>query len=133
MTHDLDHDDLDLARHVASKYGPAGDGELESAAMVGLLNASDSFEFGTWRPYAVRCIKWAILDHLRRRIDEPIDTATLPDTAQPIGHREPSDDPRVEQLLVELRAMRAEYLLDGVDRRRMAHRGALVHLKRALT
>lgn len=132
--HEIDHADMHRARAYAERIAPA-DSDIESAAMEGLLNAAETFDGrGSWTGYSNQRIRWAVLDELRRSHPAPVDVSLLPDTTPTYG---PVclDDRTADLcavLIVELAAMRAEYLLDGVDRRRLAHRGALAHLNRVL-
>ncbi|WNM25235.1 hypothetical protein [Demequina capsici] len=135
MSHTITIDDMTFARSHADRVRP-NDSDVESAAMAGLLLASETYDGrGSWRGFAGQRIRWAIVDELRRTRPDPIDVTTLPDATTTFG---PTclDDRTADlcaALHVELRAARCEFLLDGVDRRRMADRGALVHLRRVLS
>lgn len=126
--------DMHRARSYAEHTAP-GDCDIESAAMLGLLTAAQTWDGrGSWWGFAGQRVRWAVLDELRRTHPEPIDVALLPDTTTPAGMV--VIDERTAHvyaaLHTELAALHTEWLLDGVDRRRLADRGALAHLRRVL-
>jgi DNA-directed RNA polymerase specialized sigma subunit len=135
MTHTLTPADLDNARRIARGYAPHDD-DLESAAMLALVLASRAWDGrGSFRGFASQHVRWAILDELRQHKPEPVDTATLADTTRVLG-KDALDDATTQlhtDLHQALKVLRCEFLLDGVDRRYFAHRGALQALRRELT
>lgn len=136
MTHTLSTRDLDLARRLASHYGPDGDGELESAAMMGLLSASHTYNGASaWRAYASRSIRWALLDHIGRTRETPVDIEALPDTTETLHpDTTPTEDEEIIELIHDVLAgFDALDMLQRIDRRRKAHRQALDYFELVLT
>lgn len=135
MTHTLTLEDMARARRIANGYRP-GDDDLESDAMLALVLASRAWDGrGSFQGFAGQHVRWAVLDSMKRRTDEPVDTATLPDSTVILG-KDALDDATAcfhADLHQALRALRCEFLLDGVDRRMFAHRTALSALRRELT
>lgn len=65
-------DDLALARHCAAKYGDSRDDDLESAAMLGLLEAARTWNGkGDWRGWLYSKATSRVIDQLRRREARP--------------------------------------------------------------
>ncbi len=131
--HEITREDVDRARRIARGYAGRDD-DVESAAMLALYRASRTWRgVGTFQGFAAEHVRFACLREVRRTKPEPVDLETLPDTTVVVGALDDADAERHAALHEALEDLGVVFLLDGVDRRRFAHRGALVALARRLT
>jgi len=136
----IDRIDFRIARPVARTYANGRvDDDLESAAMLGLVEAAERWDESKGVPYAayirMRCSS-RVVDELRRRARRQAYEVTtapedIPDTeASAYEITEPDLDVALTRLpySVEL-----EFRSGDIDRRRPSHRAALRVLREALT
>lgn len=132
-TRNLDSVDLSMARAIAYRLARKHDDDAESAAMEGLLKAAQTWERtkGAWVTYAVRSIRWAVLDELRKPKPEPMDLEAHADEVRVVGIITTNEG--VERLRQALATLDAEDLIDGIDMRRNRDRALVTQLRKALS
>lgn len=132
--HTIDLFDLRMARNIAAKYGPRGDGDLESAAMKGLLEAARTFNgTGTWRGFAHMRIKSRVTNELRRAAR----ATEVPTTADDMADLTVTIEVDTSAFRAALAGLaddvRLDFMAGHIDRRLTSHCEALETVKAALT
>lgn len=137
MSHRIDPIDLNMARAQAAKHGPRSDGDIESAAMKGLLEASRTYtpSKGTWRGYAHMKIKSRITDELRRKsVERAHETLmTTEDLTEVTVTISIDTTSFMTQMLALTDDVREDFTAGHIDRRKPSHRQAIDTLKENLT
>ena len=125
---ELSNQDLDRARSIANQHGPSGDGDLESAAMAGLLEAATAFDGrGSWEGFSAQRVKWRVRDHLRLTKAIPMDE--VPAVTEGVTEI-PSEIDNALALLDPAVAHR--FRAGDIDRRRKEDREALEAIRSAI-
>lgn len=132
--HTIDLFDMRMARTIAAKYGPRGDGNLESAAMKGLLEAARTFNgTGTWRGFAHMRIKSRVMNELGRTSR----TTEVPMTTEDLSELTVTILPDLSAWRAAVAGLapdvRLDFMAGHIDRRLTSHCEALETIKAALT
>lgn len=138
MSHVLTSRDMDRTRTIAHGFarGVGMDGQdAESVAMEALARAYLAWDGrGSWPAYSGQRVRFALIDEARKTRPVPVDIESLPDHTEVLNAPTTDPDALLAQVILHeaLRDLRVEFLLEGIDRRRFAHRSALVALRRRL-
>lgn len=132
--------DVRLARALAFRFANGKqDDDLESAAMLGLVEAAGRWDEALnvpWTAYMRRCCESRLVDELRRRgrrLVHEITTAPedLPDTQAPdLAITNPDLDIALTRLPAYVEVC---FRAGDIDQRRPAHRAAIITIKEALS
>lgn len=126
---EITQEDMDIARRVARGFGPPNDGEVESAAMTGLLDAARLFDGrGDWKRFMVQRVKFRCMNLFVRNLPLPVETLPEPKIQPP-----EETNPLLTEALSFLDPELAEEILYSLDRRKSSHRQALETIRLHLT